>query len=322
MAAGGDVPEAAERAFDASGGVTALAAVVWTAAAAADGVVLEAALGALAGTRLHTAERVEQARPLPSLLAAILTNSPLQAAAGASASEPISSSDVELAMEHAVSPGILTSPALVGNASPLPQGVPLTVPLTVPAAASAILSLYRICEAIRAVPPPPDNYPAAPPANGSAIVLEDPASLSPGNVAGSVLVHSSLLDLQRAMQAAVREAEGTLPPPQAFAGGVDGGEAAICRLPLWECVVIAGAIQALKWRLRQLDLMPWRRSKAGKQQLLVPLASPRMAALIRALPDPPAALVARGALTGLRPATLRMRLAQARAWTVFLKIIL
>ena len=124
------------------------------------------------------------------------------------------------------------------------------------------------------------------------------------------LIHPSLLDLHRAMEAAVSEADGFTAPSQPLPGGRD--PAGMVRLPLWECVVIAGAIRTLKWRLKQLDMMPWRTRKAATGGAVgrAVLAHPLTAALIRALPEPPAALVARGALTGLNSKTLRMRLAQ------------
>ena len=131
MAAGGDLPDSAERAFDASGGVAALASVVRRAMHAADGVVIEAALRTLAGTRLHTKERVEQARPLPLLLTDILTVTSGSAAVMEGAVEAVVA--VQETLTVTKQQAVTIDMMVVAGA----------VPLTIPAAAASLLESQR-----------------------------------------------------------------------------------------------------------------------------------------------------------------------------------
>lgn len=73
MAAGRDLPPQAEAALDAAGGIPLMLRVVASAAHAGDAQLLTVALRALAGTRLNTPRRADDARQAVPILTALLT---------------------------------------------------------------------------------------------------------------------------------------------------------------------------------------------------------------------------------------------------------
>lgn len=83
-----------------------------------------------------------------------------------------------------------------------------------------------------------------------------------------------------------------LPPPPM------GSAAAAARLPLWEAVVLAGALRALAWRGRVAYWSP-----------AAPFPHATCAGLLASLPAPPSNLAARAAVLRFRPGTLRAHLA-------------
>ncbi len=267
----------AERAFDLAGGLPRLAHQARKAAARRDAVVLEAALRAIAGVRLHSKERVEQAgtHVLPLLLEILTTGS------APMIPPPQDPKDAQVggAQEHVHA---TAADALVGADEGAAVG-PLVHAFSVASAAAALVALYRVAEALHTRGLTLDRPGTETSDNGSRAAA--PRQLPP-----------AVRALQGTMQSAVLHASQPAALPNDD------------RLPLWECVVLAGAISALKSRRAQAKRTPWRRSGVyggggGDSARL-------LAALLDELPEPPPALVARGALLTFQPGLLRVRLAQ------------
>ncbi len=317
-AGGAEVPAEAEAAFDAAGGLARLGSLARAAAAAGDAPLLEAALQALAGVRVHTGERAQEgaAHCLPLVVALLrggdardLPPPPPPAAAqegapaapespdGVTRAEIVALAAPEAAVEVAVevgggacsaapaaplgAPTAPTAQTLLLQPPPAPAAPPPLGPLSPRAVAAAVVALARLSEGLMAPPAFRRGVAAAGRFDtAAACAALDAAALSGGR-APALPAHA--LAPLAALGAALEDVEG-------------GGAGA---LPLWEAVVVASALQALSRRAALAAWAPWRPYPA--------CLGPR--ALVAALPAAPGGLAARGAVMRFNPAALRSRLA-------------
>jgi hypothetical protein len=276
MAHGMEVPPEAEAAFDRLGGLQQLARVVGAAAAAGDGVIVEAGMKAMAGVRLHTAGRVAQAKGALPLLLALLTQRSAQGGGGSRV-------------------------------------------VSMAAACATIVALARALEVVRWQPKEGQGSEeeesllgggssgssssggSSGGGSGSGSGSGSSATVSPAAAAAATaatsqqLPHALCLEIEDAMHNALlpHHLQDRVHAGGGAGAGTDGGGA----LPLWEAVVLSGALRTLAWRARVVAWLPFH-----------PFP-PAATALIASLPVPPTNLAARAAVMRFRPRTLRMHLA-------------
>lgn len=295
MAAGKDVPPAADEAFDRWGGIADLTSLIRAAAEAGDTVVLTLALRTLSGVRLHSDERREAARRSVPLLAAILAGAPLPAQPRPYTPPPVvvvtqgtsfSTTYGSTAADCAAAPlcgdgGGAAAPVLGEAAAHAAPSAPVVAELTPSAAAAAVVALARAVEGAKGQWTQDDVDAIA-----SALLLT--SAEAPG---GSSDVSSSLIlpggsqalrhHMDESVASVMGQAEGA-PPPM---------------FPLWEAVVLAGALRSLR---KSASAAEWSRRRLYPTSLIP---------LIKALPRAPGSLESRAAVMQFRPGTLRSRIA-------------
>ena len=276
MAIGADVPAEADAALDAIGGLRALVGSARRAAIARDGVVLEAALSAIAGTRINSSSRENDARDFVApLLVAILLQSPLLTRAHA-----------EDATGGADDTATLSATGLI--------------PLSFSATSAAIIALARACDSAKweksssaSLNPSAWDEHDADVTTGSVIVGSLGRSTSDDGATSQPLIP------QRGLHPAVDSLVVELTRIEQV--GWADGDGLHVGLSLWEGVVVAGALQALSRVSNRAAWSPW-----------MPLP-PALRRLLARIPAPPPALAARARVLQFSPRTLRSRLATGNA---------